>query len=184
MTQKIIRLSPEVIGQIAAGEVVERPSAAIKELIENALDAGATAVTVDIREGGLSSFSVTDNGSGIPASELRMAFERHATSKIRETSDLWQVATLGFRGEALASIAAVSHVRLTTRTADADTGMQVQNDGGTITSIEGTHGSKRVVSTAYFDLSGRQVRPDAHGLLIRRQLFGDNSISTTKVLRP
>ena len=135
MTQKIIRLSPEVIGQIAAGEVVERPSAAIKELIENALDAGATAVTVDIREGGLSSFSVTDNGSGIPASELRMAFERHATSKIRETSDLWQVATLGFRGEALASIAAVSHVRLTTRTADADTGMQVQNDGGTITSI-------------------------------------------------
>ncbi|MBQ6233292.1 MAG: DNA mismatch repair endonuclease MutL, partial [Clostridia bacterium] len=133
--QKIIRLSPEVIGQIAAGEVVERPAAAIKELIENALDAGATAVTVDIREGGLTCFSVTDNGSGIPASELRMAFERHATSKIRDTKDLWQVATLGFRGEALASIAAVAHVRLTTRTADAETGMQVQNDGGQITSI-------------------------------------------------
>ena len=92
--QKIIRLSPEVIGQIAAGEVVERPAAAIKELIENALDAGATAVTVDIREGGLTCFSVTDNGSGIPASELRMAFERHATSKIRDTKDLWQVARL------------------------------------------------------------------------------------------
>ena len=133
--QKIIRLSPEVIGQIAAGEVVERPAAAIKELIENALDAGATAVTVDLREGGLSSFCVTDNGSGIPASELKMAFERHATSKIREAGDLWQVATLGFRGEALASIAAVSHVRLTTRTADAETGMQVLNDGGQITSI-------------------------------------------------
>ena len=133
--QKIIRLSPEVIGQIAAGEVVERPAAAIKELIENALDAGATAVTVDIREGGLASFSVTDNGSGIPASELKMAFERHATSKIRDTKDLWQVATLGFRGEALASIAAVSHVRLTTRTADAESGMQVVNDGGVITSI-------------------------------------------------
>ena len=132
---KIIRLSPEVIGQIAAGEVVERPAAAIKELIENALDAGATAVTVDIREGGLSSFSVTDNGSGIPASELRMAFERHATSKIRDAQDLWQVATLGFRGEALASIAAVSHVRLTTRTKDGETGMQVINDGGVITSI-------------------------------------------------
>ena len=133
--QKIIRLSPEVIGQIAAGEVVERPAAAIKELIENALDAGATAVTVDIREGGLSSFTVTDNGSGIPASELRMAFERHATSKIRDAKDLWQVATLGFRGEALASIAAVSHVRLTTRTADAESGMQVLNDGGQITSV-------------------------------------------------
>ena len=133
--QKIIRLSQEVIGQIAAGEVVERPAAAIKELIENALDAGATAVTVDIREGGISSFSVTDNGSGIPASELKMAFERHATSKIRDTSDLWKVATLGFRGEALASIAAVSHVRLTTRTADAESGMQVINDGGVITSI-------------------------------------------------
>ncbi len=133
--QKIIRLSPEVIGQIAAGEVVERPAAAIKELIENALDAGATAVTVDIREGGLKSFCVTDNGSGIPASELRMAFERHATSKIRDASDLWQVATLGFRGEALASIAAVAHVRLTTRTADAESGMQVLNDGGQITSI-------------------------------------------------
>ena len=133
--QKIIRLSPEVIGQIAAGEVVERPSAAIKELIENSLDAGATAVTVDIREGGLTSFSVTDNGSGIPASELKMAFERHATSKIRDTKDLWQVATLGFRGEALASIAAVAHVKLTTRTADAETGMQVLNDGGVITSI-------------------------------------------------
>ena len=133
--QKIIRLSPEVVGQIAAGEVVERPAAAIKELIENALDAGATAVTVDIREGGLSSFSVTDNGSGIPASELKMAFERHATSKIRNADDLWQVSTLGFRGEALASIAAVSHVRLTTRTADAETGMQVLNDGGEINSI-------------------------------------------------
>ena len=133
--QKIIRLSPDVIGQIAAGEVVERPAAAIKELIENALDAGATAVTVDIREGGLTSFCVTDNGSGIPASELRMAFERHATSKIRDAGDLWKVSTLGFRGEALASIAAVSHVRLTTRTADAESGMQVINDGGVITSI-------------------------------------------------
>lgn len=133
--QKIIRLSPDVIGQIAAGEVVERPAAAIKELIENALDAGATAVTVDIRDGGLTSFCVTDNGSGIPASELKMAFERHATSKIRGAEDLWKVATLGFRGEALASIAAVAHVRLTTRTADAETGWRVLNDGGQITSI-------------------------------------------------
>ena len=109
---KIIKLSPEVIGHIAAGEVVERPSAAVKELVENSLDAGASAITVDIREGGLEFIRVSDNGSGIPESELRMAFERHATSKLRTQEDLLRIATLGFRGEALSSIAAVSKVTL------------------------------------------------------------------------
>ena len=85
---KIIKLSPEVIGHIAAGEVVERPSAAVKELVENSLDAGASAITVDIREGGLEFIRVSDTGSGIPESELRMAFERHATSKLRTQEDL------------------------------------------------------------------------------------------------
>ncbi len=133
--KRILALPQEVIGQIAAGEVVERPAAAVKELVENALDAGAAAVTVDIREGGTARIRVTDNGSGIDARDIRMAFERHATSKLRTAEELIGVSTLGFRGEALASIAAVSHVTLTTRTADAETGLSVRNDGGQITEI-------------------------------------------------
>ena len=133
---KIQLLADEVIGKIAAGEVVERPAAAIKELVENSLDAGASAVTVEIRDGGISYFRVTDNGSGIPSSDIRMAFERHATSKITKAQDLHSIATLGFRGEALASIAAVSHVTCTTRTRADVSGIKVKNDGGQITSIE------------------------------------------------
>ena len=135
---KIQLLTEEVIGKIAAGEVVERPAAAIKELVENSLDAGASAVTVEIRDGGISYFRVTDNGSGIPSSDIRMAFERHATSKINKAQDLYSIATLGFRGEALASIAAVAHVTCTTRTKNDASGIKVQNDGGRITSIEET----------------------------------------------
>ena len=138
MAGRIQLLSEEVIGKIAAGEVVERPSAAIKELVENSLDAGASAVTVEIREGGISYFRVTDNGSGIRQSDIRMAFERHATSKITKAQDLFGIQTLGFRGEALASIAAVAHVTCTTRTKDDPTGIKVQNDGGQITGIEET----------------------------------------------
>jgi len=136
MAEKIRLLTDEVIGKIAAGEVVERPAAAIKELVENSLDAGASAVTVEIRDGGISYFRVTDNGSGIQQSDIRMAFERHATSKITRAQDLSAIATLGFRGEALASIAAVGRVTCTTRTKADDTGVRVQNDGGTITKIE------------------------------------------------
>lgn len=132
---KIIKLSPEVIGHIAAGEVVERPAAAVKELVENSMDAGATAVTVEIREGGLDFIRVSDNGSGIPESELRMAFERHATSKLRTQEDLLRIATLGFRGEALSSIAAVSKVTLLSRLRGSESGMQVQNEGGQIKDI-------------------------------------------------
>ena len=135
---KIKLLSETMIGKIAAGEVVERPAAAIKELVENSLDAGATAVTVEIREGGMDSIRVADNGSGIDESDIRMAFERHATSKISREQDLFSISTLGFRGEALASIAAVSHVTLTTRTRDRSTGLRVQNDGGTITAVTET----------------------------------------------
>ncbi|MBR6753380.1 MAG: DNA mismatch repair endonuclease MutL [Clostridia bacterium] len=133
---RIYQLPPEVIGQIAAGEVVERPSAAIKELVENSMDAGATAITVDIKEGGLASFRVTDNGSGIAFEDLRLAFARHATSKIRTAADLFGVKSLGFRGEALASIAAVSKVTCLTRQKGKESGYRVKNEGGVIEDIQ------------------------------------------------
>ena len=135
---RIQQLSETMIGKIAAGEVVERPAAAIKELVENSLDAGATAVTVEIRDGGLSYIRVADNGSGIDERDIRMAFERHATSKISREQDLFSIKTLGFRGEALASIAAVSRVTMMTRTAERETGLKVRNEGGTIISMEET----------------------------------------------
>lgn len=131
----IIRLSEEIIGKIAAGEVVESPASAIKELVENSLDAGATCVTVEIRDGGISYLRVTDNGRGIPAKDVRLAFERHATSKIRKSDDLFNLRTLGFRGEALASIAAVSKLTLTTRHIGEESGTRAVNEGGIIKSM-------------------------------------------------
>ena len=131
----IIRLSEEIIGKIAAGEVVESPASAIKELVENSLDAGSTCVTVEIRDGGISYLRVTDNGKGIPSRDVRLAFERHATSKIRKSEDLFDLHTLGFRGEALASIAAVSKLVLTTRHASEETGTRAINEGGIFKSI-------------------------------------------------
>ncbi len=154
MAGKIRLLSDEVIGKIAAGEVVERPSAAIKEMVENSLDAGATAITVEIRDGGISYFRVTDNGSGIPQSEIRMAFERHATSKISDAKDLFAIQTLGFRGEALASIAAVAKVTCTTRTKADASGVKVVNSGGRIESIEEAacpEGTSFVVRDLFFN---------------------------------
>lgn len=154
MAAKIRLLSDEVIGKIAAGEVVERPSAAIKEMVENSLDAGATAVTVEIRDGGISYFRVTDNGSGIPQSDIRMAFERHATSKITQAKDLHAIQTLGFRGEALASIAAVAKVTCTTRTESDPGGIKVVNHGGRIESIEEAacpEGTSFVVRDLFFN---------------------------------
>lgn len=133
---RIRALPPEVIGQIAAGEVVERPAAAIKELVENSMDAGATAITVDVKEGGLASFRVSDNGSGIAPEDIRMAFARHATSKIRTSQDLYGVKSLGFRGEALASIAAVARVTCQSRTKGADSGIFARNEGGEMLEIK------------------------------------------------
>ena len=115
-------LEKQVAELIAAGEVVERPSSVIKELVENAVDAGASVITVEIRRGGVSYMRVTDNGCGIAPEDVPTAFLRHATSKIRRQDDLEAIGTLGFRGEALASISAVAHVELLTRTQDAQTG--------------------------------------------------------------
>lgn len=156
---KIRMLSDSMIGKIAAGEVVERPVSAMKELIENSLDAGATAVTAEIREGGLTYMRVTDNGSGIEESDLRMAFERHATSKISREQDLYSIHTLGFRGEALASIAAVSHVVLSTRTARDETGLKVINEGGKILNIEEyacTEGTTIMVTDLFYNTPVRK----------------------------
>lgn len=131
----ILRLDQELIGKIAAGEVVESPASAIKELVENSLDAGATCVTVEIRDGGIAYLRVTDNGRGIRARDVRMAFERHATSKITKSDDLFALHTLGFRGEALASIAAVSKLTMTTRSIHEETGTRAINEGGEFKSI-------------------------------------------------
>ena len=129
-------LDQSTINQIAAGEVVERPASVVKELMENAIDAGATAITVEIREGGIGFIRITDNGCGIPKSELPVAFLRHSTSKIRTAEDLLTVSSLGFRGEALSSIAAVSQVELITKTADSLTGSRYRIEGGTEKGLE------------------------------------------------
>ena len=126
---KIQILSEETIDKIAAGEVVERPSSVVKELVENAIDAGATAVTVEIKEGGISFIRVTDNGEGIEKSQIKNAFYRHATSKLRDASELTAIGTLGFRGEALSSIAAVSQVELITKTEEELTGTRYVIEG-------------------------------------------------------
>lgn len=123
-------LDQNTIDKIAAGEVVERPTSVVKELVENAMDAGATAITVEIRDGGISLVRITDNGSGIPAEQVPLAFLRHATSKIRSVEELVQIASLGFRGEALSSISAVAQVEMITKTPDALTGTRYVIEGG------------------------------------------------------
>lgn len=111
---KIHELSPELTNQIAAGEVIERPASVVKELCENSLDAGSTRIRIDFIDAGLKQVTVQDNGSGIAKDQIDLAFTRHATSKIATERDLFNISTLGFRGEALASIAAVSHVEVVT----------------------------------------------------------------------
>ena len=126
----IIQLLPDsVANQIAAGEVIQRPASVIKELVENAIDAGATHIQVLVCDAGKSSIQVIDDGCGMSDTDARLSFERHATSKIRQATDLFSLHTMGFRGEALASIAAVAQVTLQTRTKDSEVGTRLRIDG-------------------------------------------------------
>ncbi len=129
---KIVLLDDLTINQIAAGEVIERPASAVKELVENSVDSGAKNITVDVKNGGISYIRVIDDGSGIMPDDMEIAFERHATSKIRKADDLATVKSMGFRGEALASIAAISKVELVSKTVDSDLGYKVVVEGGDI----------------------------------------------------
>ena len=128
-------LPDHLINQIAAGEVVERPAAALKELLENALDAAATQIDVDLAGGGIKRVRVADNGSGVGREDLALAVARHATSKIQNVLDLEAIGTLGFRGEALASIAAVSRLSLASRAQDAPHAWRIEVEGGTVMPI-------------------------------------------------
>lgn len=129
-------LSDQLASQIAAGEVVERPSSVVKELVENAIDAGATAIMIEIRGGGRELIQVSDNGNGMPASEIETAFLRHATSKLQSADDLWAIRTLGFRGEALAAISAVSRTTIVSRDRRAETGVRLVLEGGIVVDRE------------------------------------------------
>jgi DNA mismatch repair protein MutL len=133
---RIVELDPETIGQIAAGEVIERPASVVKELVENAVDAGARRVTVSIERGGSDLIEVIDDGGGIAAEELPLAVRRYATSKLAGASDLESIATLGFRGEGLASIAAVSHLEVVSRQAESQVGYRIEAHGERTGSVE------------------------------------------------
>ena len=132
----IVLLDDLTINKIAAGEVIERPASVVKELMENSIDAGATNVTVEIKNGGITYIRITDNGKGFLPDDMEIAFERHATSKIRTAKDLEVVKSMGFRGEALASIAAIARVELTSKTEDSELGYKIVVEGGKIISKE------------------------------------------------
>lgn len=157
--KRIEVLDKSTIDKIAAGEVVERPSSVVKELVENAIDAGATAIAVEIKNGGTSLIRITDNGSGIEKSEVKTAFLRHATSKIRNAEDLLSISSLGFRGEALSSIAAVSQVELITKTSPDFTGSRYRIEGGAEIGMEeigAPDGTTFLVRNLFYNVPARK----------------------------
>ncbi|MDF2870695.1 MAG: mismatch repair protein MutL [Anaerocolumna sp.] len=156
---KITVLDEATINQIAAGEVIERPSAVVKELVENAIDAGSTVITVEIKEGGISFLRITDNGSGIEEGDMPFVFLRHSTSKIRTADDLLRITSLGFRGEALSSIAAVSQVELVTKTPESFTGIRYLIEGGVEKGLEHIgcpEGTTFIIRNLFFNTPARK----------------------------
>jgi DNA mismatch repair protein MutL len=140
-SRRIQQLSPSLVNRIAAGEVIERPASVVKELVENALDAGASSILEEIEDGGRELIRVTDDGRGIPAAELPLAFAEHATSKIVDDDDLFNISTMGFRGEALASIGSVAHARILSRTADSEAAYEIFNRGGQVSDPQAAAGN-------------------------------------------
>jgi len=152
-------LSDQVANQIAAGEVVERPASVVKELLENALDAGATRIRVEVEGGGRKLIRVSDNGHGMGRDDAMLAFERHATSKIRSSDDLLSIATLGFRGEALPSIASVARLTLATREKDEAVGTEIEIAGGKILRVDDAglpHGTTITIRDLFFNTPARR----------------------------
>ena len=156
--EKIKVLTDEVASQIAAGEVIERPGSVVKELVENAIDAGASQITVRISEAGKKLIEVADNGRGISFEELELAVARHATSKLQKASDLFKIQTLGFRGEALASIASVSHFSLISKQMEVELGGKIENSEGKAFQVSysgGPDGTSVIVRNLFFNVPAR-----------------------------
>lgn len=170
----IIQLLPDhVANQIAAGEVVQRPASVVKELLENAIDAGATSIQLIVKEAGRQLVQVIDNGKGMSVTDARMAFERHATSKIKSTDDIFKIMTKGFRGEALASIAAVAQVELKTKTDDDEVGTALQINGGTV------QGQEATVTTVGTTISVKNL---FYNVPARRNFLKSNSVEFRHIL--
>jgi len=159
MADKIKLLPDSVANQIAAGEVIQRPASVVKELLENALDAGATQINLIVKDAGRTLIQITDNGSGMSATDARMCFEKHATSKINQPDDLFKLQTLGFRGEALASIAAISHVELKTKTVNDELGTEIHIEGSKLKSQESCStatGTSFSIKNLFFNVPARR----------------------------
>ena len=157
--RRIQQLSPSLVNRIAAGEVIERPASVVKELVENAIDAGATHITVEIEDGGRELIRIVDDGCGIPPAELPLAFASHATSKLTSDEDLFRIATMGFRGEALASIGSVSNARILSRTSDSEAAYEIHNRGGAISDPQaaaGNAGTTIEVRNLFFNVPARR----------------------------
>jgi DNA mismatch repair protein MutL len=159
MTDIIHLLPDNVANQIAAGEVIQRPASCLKELVENSLDAGATHIRVLVRDGGRTLLQVIDNGKGMSPTDARMAFERHATSKIQKAADLFELHTMGFRGEALASICAVAHVEVLTRRPEDEIGTRLEIAGSEVITQEMTQcpvGTNMRVKNLFYNVPARR----------------------------
>ena len=182
---KIVLLDDLTINQIAAGEVIERPASVVKELVENSIDAGATSIAVEVKNGGIKQIKIIDNGSGIAKDDVKFAFERHATSKIRTAEDLETVKSMGFRGEALASIAAISHVEVVTKTESDFMGSKVIVEGGEVVEQEETgaqKGTTITVSNLFYNTPVRYkfLKKDYTELRIYRRYYNKNCFSKSR----